>query len=597
MPSHDTIESQHRKAHTMRKTSTLQCLREALAGHVGGFDKAMLLSVMSGVATGLTFAAIIPAAQTLGGASTVMGLGFWQWVAVLAILAVLSGVIDYFKSVISYNSALDFLAIALHGIGDKIASLPLGWFAKGTAGRLSRFATHDLMSIGQSFAHLISPMVTGAASTVTLCVAMLLWDWRIGLTLIIPLPLLWGAGKLSSMMLHRGDDAMLALDFEASSRLVEFATCQGALRSCGASHPYQPLTDALDARTAGQRRSLRWGVAANLLNGMASQLLPVSMIMACAALTLQGTLSPLVGIACMGVSLRFSNTVNDMFAMLLGIEESRKSLDYYLSVMRERPLPEPADPKPVTRPGAVEFDRVRFGYTASAPVLHDVSWTARPGSMLAVVGPSGSGKTTMAKLIARFYDVDAGTVRVGGLDVRDQRASDVVAQLSMVFQDVYLFHGTLIDNIRFGRPEASDDEVMRAAELAGVSEIAQRLPDGWQTNVGEGGKSLSGGERQRVSIARAVLKQAPIVLFDEATSALDVENEAHINGCMAQLCATSTVIVIAHKLETIRNADTIIVMGRDGGMLQRGTHDQLIAEPGMYREFYEARRRAESWSL
>lgn len=514
----------------MRKTSTLQCLREALAGHVGGFDKAMLLSVMSGVVTGLTFAAIIPAAQTLGGASTVMGLGFWQWVAVLAILAVLSGVIDYFKSVISYNSALDFLAIALHGIGDKIASLPLGWFAKGTAGRLSRFATHDLMSIGQSFAHLISPMVTGAASTVTLCVAMLLWDWRIGLTLIIPLPLLWG-------------------------------------------------------------------VAANLLNGMASQLLPVSMIMACAALTLQGALSPLVGIACMGVSLRFSNTVNDMFAMLLGIEESRKSLDYYLSVMRERPLPEPADPKPVTRPGAVEFDRVRFGYTASAPVLHDVSWTARPGSMLAVVGPSGSGKTTMAKLIARFYDVDAGTMRVGGLDVRDQRASDVVAQLSMVFQDVYLFHGTLIDNIRLGRPEASDDEVMRAAELAGVSEIAQRLPDGWQTNVGEGGKSLSGGERQRVSIARAVLKQAPIVLFDEATSALDVENEAHINECMAQLCATSTVIVIAHKLETIRNADTIIVMGRDGGMLQRGTHDQLIAEPGMYREFYEARCRAESWSL
>ena len=170
-------------------------------------------------------------------------------------------------------------------------------------------------------------------------------------------------------------------------------------------------------------------------------------------------------------------------------------------------------------------------------------------------------------------------------------------QISLVFQDVYLFHGTLIDNIRLGRPEASDDEVMRAAELAGVSEIAQRLPDGWQTNVGEGGKSLSGGERQRVSIARAVLKQAPIVLFDEATSALDVENEAHINECMAQLCATSTVIVIAHKLETIRNADTIIVMGRDGGMLQRGTHDQLIAEPGMYREFYEARCRAESWSL
>lgn len=154
-----------------------------------------------------------------------------------------------------------------------------------------------------------------------------------------------------------------------------------------------------------------------------------------------------------------------------------------------------------------------------------------------------------------------------------------------------------MDNIRLGRPEAYDDEVMRAAELAGVSEIADRLPGGWHTNVGEGGRALSGGERQRVSIARAVLKQAPIVLFDEATSALDVENEAHINDCMAQIRATSTVIVIAHKLETIRNADLIVVMGDDGRITQRGTHSELIGQDGTYREFYEARCQAETWSL
>lgn len=283
--------------------------------------------------------------------------------------------------------------------------------------------------------------------------------------------------------------------------------------------------------------------------------------------------------------------------MLLGVEESRKALDYYLSVMREQPLPEPAESRPATQPGAVELDHVRFGYHDSATVLDDISWKAEPGSMIAVVGPSGSGKTTMAKLIARFYDTNAGTVRVGGLDVRDQRASDVLSQLSMVFQDVYLFQGTLADNIRLGRLDASDDDVMRAAQLAGVSEIADRLPDGWNTNVGEGGRSLSGGERQRVSIARALLKQAPIVLFDEATSALDVENEAHINDCMAQIRATSTVIIIAHKLETIRNADLIVVMGNDGHITQRGTHNELIAQDGMYREFYKARCQAESWSL
>ncbi|WP_455593924.1 ABC transporter ATP-binding protein [Bifidobacterium merycicum] len=581
----------------MRSTSTLHCLREALADDVRGFDKATALAAASGIVTGLAFAAVIPAAQTLGGAETVLGLGFWQWIAVLAVLAVAAGVIDYFKSTIAYNSALDFLGIALHGIGDKIASLPLGWFGKGTAGRLSRFVTHDLMSIGQSFAHLIAPIVVGVSSIITLCIATLLWDWRIGLTLIIPLPLLWGASKLSARLLHRGSDAMLDLDFEASSRLVEFAICQGALRSCGASHPYRPLDDALEARTAGQRRSLRYSVAANLVSNMAGQLLPVAMIVVCTALTLQGSLSLLAGIACMGVALRFSTTVVEMFSMLLGVEESRKALDYYLSVMREKPLPEPAESHPVARPGEVELEHVRFGYDDTATVLDDVSWKAEPGSMIAIVGPSGSGKTTMAKLIARFYDVNAGTVRVGGVDVRDQRAADVLAQRSMVFQDGYLFQGTLVDNIRLGRPEASDDEVMRAAELAGVSEIADRLPGGWHTNVGEGGRALSGGERQRVSIARAVLKQAPIVLFDEATSALDVENEAHINDCMAQIRATSTVIVIAHKLETIRNADLIVVMGDDGLITQRGTHSELIGQDGTYREFYEARCQAETWSL
>lgn len=258
----------------MRNTGTLHCLREALADHVHGFDKALALAAASGIVTGLAFAAVIPTAQTLGGAETVLELGFWQWIAVLAVLAVLAGVIDYFKSAIAYNSALDFMDIALHGIGDKITSLPLGWFGKGTAGRLSRFVTHDLMSIGQSFAHLIAPIVVGISSIATLCITMVLWDWRIGLTLIVPLPLLWAAGKWSTMLLHRGADAMLDLDFEASSRLVEFAVCQGALRSCGASHPYQPLDDALDARTAGQRRSLRHSVAANLISNMAGQLLP-----------------------------------------------------------------------------------------------------------------------------------------------------------------------------------------------------------------------------------------------------------------------------------------------------------------------------------
>ena len=281
----------------MRNTSTLHCLREALADHAHGFDKALALAAASGIVTGLAFAAVIPTAQTLGGAETVLELGFWQWIAVLAVLAVLAGVIDYFKSAIAYNSALDFMDIALHGIGDKITSLPLGWFGKGSFPfRHARSDVHRRFP----FRHIA-----------TLCITMVLWDWRIGLTWIVPLPLLWAAGKSGHF------DAVVAAQ-TPFAHLVEFAVCQGALRSCGASHPYQPLDDALDARTANAGPG-----AANRSSNMAGH--------HDCGFAFQGSLSPLTGIACMGVSLRFSTTVVDMFSMLLGVEESRKALDYYLS--------------------------------------------------------------------------------------------------------------------------------------------------------------------------------------------------------------------------------------------------------------------------
>ena len=230
-------------------------------------------------------------------------------------------------------------------------------------------------------------------------------------------------------------------------------------------------------------------------------------------------------------------------------------------------------------------------------MLRSLSFTAEPGSLTAIVGPSGSGKTTVFKLLARFWDVDSGTVRVGGGDVRKQRTEQLMAQLSMVFQDVYLFDGTLMENIRVGREDATDEQVLRAASLAGADEIAARLPEGWQTRVGEGGGRLSGGERQRVSIARALLKDAPILLFDEATSALDPENEASVQQSIRRLRQRSTVLVIAHKLDTVRDADQIVVLDEHGALAQIGTHEELVAVPGVYRTFWQARVNAAGWKL
>lgn len=217
--------------------------------------------------------------------------------------------------------------------------------------------------------------------------------------------------------------------------------------------------------------------------------------------------------------------------------------------------------------------------------------------MTALVGPSGSGKTTISRLIARFYDVNAGVVRVGGVDVRDQDTATLMGQLSLVFQDVYLFDDTLIENIRLGRPDATDDDVRAAARTAGVTSIVDRLPQGWETRVGEGGSALSGGERQRVSIARALLKNAPIVLFDEATSALDPENEAHVAQSIRTLADTSTVLVIAHRLSTVIAADQIVVLTDDGHVDDIGTHAELLDRGGQYARFWAERSAAAGWTM
>ena len=240
---------------------------------------------------------------------------------------------------------------------------------------------------------------------------------------------------------------------------------------------------------------------------------------------------------------------------------------------------------------------VRFSYVKEKPILRGVDLDVPEGSMVAIVGPSGCGKTTMLKLIARFYDVDDGAVRIGGVDVRDMTTEDLFARVSFVFQDVYLFNDTLRNNVLMANPDASEEQLRAVADLAGVTEVVERLPVGWETLCGEGGRSLSGGERQRGSIARALLKQAPIVLLDEATSALDAENEKNVVRSIETLKRRSTLIVVAHKLETVRMADKIVVMDSSGKVAETGTHNELIALEGEYKDFWDKRNASSQWQL
>jgi ATP-binding cassette subfamily B protein len=246
---------------------------------------------------------------------------------------------------------------------------------------------------------------------------------------------------------------------------------------------------------------------------------------------------------------------------------------------------------------SITLTGVRFGYgDPGAPVLDGLDLHVPAGTTLALVGPSGAGKTTVTKLIARFFDVDAGRVEVGGRDVRDLATADLMNAVALVFQDVHLMDGTLEDNIRAGRPDSTDEEVRSAARRARVSSIADRLPDGWASRVGEGGRLLSGGERQRVAIARALLKDAPIVLLDEATSALDAENEAAVQQALTELATGRTLIVIAHRLSTITTADRIAVLSH-GHIVESGTHPQLLAQGTLYARLWSTHTRTQGWRL
>ena len=243
----------------------------------------------------------------------------------------------------------------------------------------------------------------------------------------------------------------------------------------------------------------------------------------------------------------------------------------------------------------IEFRNVDFSYDIRK-VLKNVSFTIPERKFTAIVGPSGSGKTTICSLIARFYDVQKGSILIGGHDVREFTCDSLLNNISMVFQNVYLFHDTIRNNIRFGKPDASDEEIIMAAKAARCHEFIQALPEGYDTVIGEGGDTLSGGEKQRISIARAILKDAPVIILDEATASIDPENEHLIQGAITELTRGKTVISIAHRLATIENADQILVVD-DGRIVQRGTHDVLVKEEGLYRRFVQVRQKAEGWKM
>ena len=547
-----------------------------------------------GILSGIAAALLVPTFADLAEGDLP---AVWRSLIWLAVAAVAACVAQYVQSMKGFAAALEVLSTLHERLGDHLADLPLGWFNAEKTGRLSRTTTEGTYLVTGLFAHLLTPLVVGLTGPATIVVAMFVYDWRLGLVALVCVPVLAAAFRYGARSVGRGEEIDHAASVESSNRVIEFARDQATLRAAGRTvEGYTPLDTAIDQQQRAGRRSL-WLTTFGLIAGaVAVQPALTVLLIAGTWLALAGFLQAAVAVAVLALAFRFAGPLAEVGEYAGVLRMVGNDLRRIGDVLRERGLPQPAASAPVTAAGEVELDDVTFGYDPANPVLRGVSLRVPPRSMTALVGASGSGKTTITRLIARFWDVDAGLVRVGGVDVRQQSTEDLMSQLSLVFQDVYLFDDTLEANIRLGRPDATDAEVHEAAELAGVTEIVDRLPDGWHSRVGEGGARLSGGERQRVSVARALLKNAPIVLLDEATAALDPENERYVQRSLHRLAEHSTLLIIAHRLGTVVAADQIAVL--DGGRVaETGTHADLLARSGRYVDFWESRRRATGWHI
>ena len=480
-------------------------------------------------------------------------------------------------------------------IGERMKYMPMGYFNSQSLGALTAAATTTMEEIeGMSFA-VIARTVVGIIRTLVFTVAILCLDWRVGIVFLLgALLFLWvnaGLLKKSRQLSPERIQAQTAL-VDAALEYIQGMSVVRAFRGSRAAE--KTMNEAIGQTEQKNFKLERKRIPYNVLEQIVLRVAAVAAILLSVWLFLHGSMS-LFTCLMMTVSafLVYSEleSAGEMFFMLPMIDASISQVD----AIDQAPRMDEGGSVRTPQSRDITFDHVDFSY-GERKIIQDVSFTVPEGTTTAIVGPSGSGKTTLTSLMARFWDVDSGSVKLGGIDVKDYALDSLMSNFSMVFQTVYLFNDSIENNIKFGKPDATHEEVVAAAKAARCHDFISALPEGYDTVIGEGGATLSGGERQRLSIARAMLKDAPIVILDEATANVDPENEADLQEAIEALTGGKTIIMIAHRLKTVRRANQILVL-EHGRITQRGTHEQLMQEPGIYADFIRARQKAVNWKI
>lgn len=554
-----------------------------------------VLALLSVVVRAAATVLLIPLVGALFSQATQHALVWLGW---LTVATVTGWVIDTATARIGFDLGFTVLDHTQHDVADRLPDVRLNWFtAENTATARQAIAATGPELVGL-VVNLLTPLMSAILLPAAIAVALVPVSWQLGLAALGGVPLLLGALWASARLARRADATAAQANTALTERIIEFARTQQALRAARRVEPARSMVgDALAAQHGATMRLLAMQVPGQLLFSLASQLALILLAGATTALTVTGTLSVPEAVALIVVIARYLEPFTTISELAPALESTRATLDRIRSV-----LAAPISRSGTTTLGAdaaprVEFDDVMFSYDgASGPVLDGVSFALEPGTTTAIVGPSGSGKSTILALIAGLHEPTRGRVLIDGVDAAALDATSRGAASSVVFQHPYLFHGTIRDNVRAGDPGATDDQFDQAIRLARVDELTGRLPDGTETIVGEAGSALSGGERQRVSIARALLKPAPILLVDEATSALDTENEAAVVDALTADLVPRTRVIVAHRLASIRHADRVLFL-EDGRVVEDGAVDELLTAGGRFDEFWRQQREAAEWRI